>query len=908
MANNLTGDFDVVAEFTTLAIDRLLAAMHQCGRFLHSISARVDDNPHPTHPNWPTTVGVVDAFGNAIANQTQIGSPNPFPGPSAVTNAALSRLSPVINAGELVIHLPPIVPSHIQGVAQLQLFPPTVSVPDNSGSNVSVRMNMMSRFVPDKNTAPLAEFIRGDLQITAPISKIATGRIHVLDIDFKADDAVITFTPSYTSQPLSAEDLAGINLCIQNGLRTSFLPSSVTLPSSIADVQLKTLPGALAVLLDMNDHPSTIGSVTNVFLNSDDDFAFAAGRDYVLNTLRALSDNILSQTFQPIKFTVNAVLTTLHYSYAITLNSVVFDLQSGNIVLTIQGHAGPAQHIPHEFNFTVSVNFSLLPAGNTVELIVGNVSVSTDSTVVDIISYFVGGITNSIKDAVSAALVATDANRMVDTMFNADTNLGNFLNAQLTPSDGIPPTQSQRVFLVYNSVDIQPAGIILHGSLLLFDWPAPYIEFEQIPPNTAGHGPVISPVVQPPDYSALNTWIPGGTISEYDWSMQGQQQAYPFDVDPNRFVLLSSGPPVATAESYTAVPGYSPICLTVKGTRISNYGSPPAYQPVTGTVCGFTKFNVGGLAGILSGKALPTLAVARPGPRGEVVVTGHASAEIDRSGNSAPNLIVHFADAKSLSQLQLLSQAFQQSKRSDAPAAIVVVLTPDQLSKAAFVPGIIYSDDQDAWLGALGLKSSKPPLTAIVAPKGNIVWQEEGTPQSEKLAAALSKHLVKRGPVKVTVPRLNLRNGQPAPNFLFEFAPGHEIPLRKLAGQPVVLVFWKSSVKPSIQAILDLQAAASKAKAPSPLVLAINDGEDPKLASSAAAQNGFTSIVVTDPDRKISVAYGVVLLPTIITLGSSGAVTGIKYGYAPGDHSAPPSNRQPARSNKERQTRSKKND
>jgi hypothetical protein len=86
MANNLTGDFDVVAEFAVLAVDRLLAAMHQTGRFLHSISARVDDNPHPTRPGWPTFVGAVDSFGDAIANQRQVGTPNPFPGPSAASD------------------------------------------------------------------------------------------------------------------------------------------------------------------------------------------------------------------------------------------------------------------------------------------------------------------------------------------------------------------------------------------------------------------------------------------------------------------------------------------------------------------------------------------------------------------------------------------------------------------------------------------------------------------------------------------------------------------------------------------------------------------------------------------------------------------------------------------------------
>src|SRR5258708_2387485 len=373
MANNLTGDFDVVAEFTTLAVNRLLAAMHQTGRFLHAISAHVDDNPQPTGPVRPTVIGVVDAFGDAVANQRQIGSPNPFPGPSAVTDPVFSRFGPIVNVG--VMAPPRITPSHISGTVQLQLFPPTLTAPLQADANLTVRMNMISRFFPDKATAPLAEFIRGDLQITAPINKVASGRVHVLDIDFKAAEAGITFTPSYTSKPLSAEDLAGINLCIQNGLRSSFLPSSVVLPSSIADVQLKTLPGAIAVLLDLNDHPSSVASVTNVFLSGDDDFAFAVGRDYLLNSFRLISDNILSQQIPPVKFTVDlsvwGVGTTLHYSYAIQLYSATFDLQNGKIVLTITGHAGPAQHAPSEFNFTVTVDFSLLPAGNTVDLQVG---------------------------------------------------------------------------------------------------------------------------------------------------------------------------------------------------------------------------------------------------------------------------------------------------------------------------------------------------------------------------------------------------------------------------------------------------------------------------------------------------------------------------------------------------------
>ena len=45
MANPLTGDYDVVVQFSTGAVNRILAAMHSGNRLLHSLSTRIDDNP-----------------------------------------------------------------------------------------------------------------------------------------------------------------------------------------------------------------------------------------------------------------------------------------------------------------------------------------------------------------------------------------------------------------------------------------------------------------------------------------------------------------------------------------------------------------------------------------------------------------------------------------------------------------------------------------------------------------------------------------------------------------------------------------------------------------------------------------------------------------------------------------------
>ena len=63
---------------------------------------------------------------------------------------------------------------------------------------------------------------------------------------------------------------------------------------------------------------------------------------------------------------------------------------------------------------------------------------------------------------------------------------------------------------------------------------------------------------------------------------------------------------------------------------------------------------------------------------------------------------------------------------------------------------------------------------------------------------------------------------------------GRELPLAKLKGRRVVLVFWRSESAPSMQAI----AAALQAKngAQPPLVLAINDGEPAQHAHHVLSQ------------------------------------------------------------------------
>jgi peroxiredoxin len=902
MANALTGDFDVVAEFAVPAANRVLAAMHRNERFLHSISVAVNDNP-PPGPRFPgpIVVGSVDAFGDAVANQRRIGNPNPFPGASAATNPISAALDAVVNIDQASAFFPPIVPSHLSGKAQLQLFPPTVGVPDSTGTNLSVSLQLLSRYFPDPHTSPLAEFIRGEVQITAAVSQVASQVGNTLDIDFKADSAVINFTPAWSSQPLSADDLAGINLMLRNGLRTSFLPSNVALPSNVSAIRFRTLAGAqsaLAILLNMTGPAGNPASMNDVFLGAGDDFAFAVGVDYIRSVLQPTINNILSQSYS-IVIPIDVYFATYHVSYVVTLSSVTVNLQNGQIVLATQGKATQTSnkwYAPDNFTFTAQLSFTLQVDGDTADLVPGDVSLNTSSWVVNL---FQGAATDGMKNVRDQALAQKDANGLdtydkVKQMLSATGNLGGLLSSLLatarTPIRRIPIRFFPGYKLAYTSVAIQPAGIVLHGSLSVTDWPPAYVEFEQIPATTDGSGPVNAGDLlgHGPDFSALKSWIPGGTIQQYEWSTQGQPQ--PFLIDPNKFVLIHSQTSVA-AETATvgAVAAYAPLCLTVRGTRLSSSG-PVVAQPVVGMVCGFNSFPV--VSGLnVSQEAEPLLlALALSSSRGRLVVTGHTTAQLGQAGSGSANRLVHFASDKTAGSLEFLPQALAESKRTDAVTAVLAVLTSDQLSKASYAAGVIYAEDRDgAWEAAFRVKTAQRPLTLIVGPKGNILWQQEGDLDSATLAAALAKFLVREASVKLGVLRSNLRIGQPVPNFLLGTADG-QVTLRKLIGRPCTLVFWRSSLKPSMDAVRDMQEAAAKAGVQGPVVLAINDGEAADVAAKAAADNGLTAVLVTDPEREISFACGVNAWPTTIFTDPAGLVTAIRCGRFAGDAVGTPSN------------------
>lgn len=896
MANDLTGDFDVVIQFSVPAVNRVLAGMHQLDRFPHSITARVEDNYHPGRlPDRPTLVSLVDAAGEAISNHQRIGRPLPVSGAFA-TSPSASFLDAIVNPGIGGIEIPTLEPSHFQGRAQLQIFPPTVQIADSSGTRLAITLQMLIRYFPDPGTSPAAQFIRGELHLTAPIDQVASQSGNIIEINVKAHTVGVRFTPQWSSSPLTAQDIGGIELFIRNALKTSFLPSSSPLPSTIRKVQFKTLSaggGAAAMLLNMNEVTGNPATANAVLVTGNDQFVFGVSAEYAKAAFQPTLDNILSQPIDPVKFDIESYVHTWHITYIVTLKAARLEFQSNWMVLVLEGHAHTGRTWLPDFDFTVRQKLGLAPNGATARLTLGEISLHTTSTIANLFTGPALGVIRKIRDR---ALAESGANTTVGDMLDAYRQLGAFLDSLLKP----PRKrwfQARGYDLAYTAAEIRQSGIVLHGSLSLGNWFAPHVEFEQVPPNPGSHPGLgtVGGVLDGPNYSALRSWIPGGTIQRYEWKHYGE--THPGFSDGNTFLFVHSPQLVmddASSDGGSSGGGaghhsgihvtdvglattggldHSTLCLTVHGTRLSASG-PVVAQPVTATICGYGSFPVPGDF-TLDELDPPVILLARRGQSGQVEVTGHTEARPDRTGSGAPNLVVHFTNGADASAI--LSQSLKEAKRSDAPAAIVIVAPPDRVSQLRYVAGVTYaSDERDAWAKRFGVGGSRRPLTIIVAPDGKTTWKHEGEIDAASLTAALGKSLSARTPVRSSLLRSGTRIGQPAPNFVFEYAPGHQITFSKLTGREAILFFLKPDSTPIVDALREMKSMADGKSGAAPMVFAILDGKNSHRAQSPL-DLGEAVTIVPDPDRKIASAYGITVWPTMLFVDARGVVTNTSH-------------------------------
>jgi peroxiredoxin len=857
MANPLTGDFDIVAEFSINAANRVLATMHRSERFPHTLTLRVDDTPERILKEQ-AVLAIVDRYGRAVTSSPVIQGRadlardflRPVGGPDRLVNDRPRNFGRIGEHAEV---------SRLQGWAYLQLSTPTLFLPDASGTRATVHLSMMAKFdADDPNSSHVPRFLRGEIRMAVVIDKVISQIGEELHVSVDSNNVQVDFVPAWAAMspsgpPVALGDPAKrlIKLAIKNAILTGFEPYNVVLAESGGVVQVRALPGgpAVALMLGITNWDGDPASVANIFLGGGDDFALAASADFIVGKFSEFQDQI-----KAIKIAYKSTLA----DYDVTIGTVTVELQNGQILVTGHGYAHTESNFD-DFSFIVrqALKLELIDAAGDMS---GPVCTAQLAFVGDMsLEIEVGGIASAIVDAFQHGEILNRLRKQrndkiallqptVRAMFDASKTIGGFLAELMKGKSktGTPP--ADKAILAYHGVDITPSGVVLHGSLGVPEWPRVHAEI----------------AATDSEYTALNSWIPGGTIQDYTWAPQWEA-ALP--TDPNTFVMLR-----------TPADAGKRMCVTVAGTRIPASGPVPHPLPrASGQTCNWLRLPLTGRfeQAANAGDPFPLVAVVGGTARGELKVVGHASPWVAR-GNGGVNLIVHFPDERSPADLDALRRALLESGRTDADAAILVVTDPDRFETQR-ARRVVFTDDPDgAWLRMM--KAKRRPATFLLTSAGSVVWSQYGEVSFRRLAEALRTYLLPSNGPASQVLETHVQVGQPPPNFVFESAPGRELLLRKLIGQPVTLVFWKSAFEPCVELLRQFESAIDNSRRGRHAVLAISADDAPELARETGARYAPSAIVVPDPKRQISIAYGVNIWPTTVFIDASGIVSDIQYG------------------------------
>jgi len=193
---------------------------------------------------------------------------------------------------------------------------------------------------------------------------------------------------------------------------------------------------------------------------------------------------------------------------------------------------------------------------------------------------------------------------------------------------------------------------------------------------------------------------------------------------------------------------------------------------------------------------------------------------------------------------------------------------------------LAWADDlQGGWKKMFNV--TQTPATFLVNAEGKIAWQAQGLMDTDQLAKGLEENLTPGGALDWQMVKLAVKEGDAAPDFLFEYEAGREMALRKLRGRPLLLNFWRSWATPCLEELRDLQLQAQDRANEELLILAINDGEAEQTAADLFKQNDLSLQLVADPTREIAAQYGVSCWPTTVSINASGYIDGIQFGISP---------------------------
>jgi len=745
----------------------------------------------------------------------------------------------------------------------------------------------MIYYIPDANSTPMPEFIHGQLQITVNVDLKALAGGTTLNIDLTSKNVQVVFTPIWTSSPLDKAQTNWLIQYIREFLNT-INPMNVTLPQAFQQLQsvdvkfISTQTSGLGALLlsiaspnaTSNPDPGSVPAFLTVT-----DHAIAVSSEYLVYLIQ----NQLTIPDFTINFnwSVNLWLTKITgtITYNIHVNpfsaptsdnpsTVVFG--HGQITLTITGNASTNSTVlgikfPQP-NFQIIQSVTGIVSNNNVTISpVGAPSVNLSSD-----------FNGLIHDRVSAAIQPT----INSLLQQVQASLQSTLNSQTQSiSQSINNTLKVSPQLNYSSATIQSDGIILNGSIGFQDQVPVHVEFTQMDifaqrligrvggGLAGGSLPPIETEVPETELNALNSWIPGGTINKFIWSLKRTPN------DPQPTIVTE------THRFVTRVSQYIPtnyICLTVEGTRVTG-------EAVSGEYC---------VSNIIR---VPILNVPSEGLQGllTVAVVANARGQLPKpvayvnpwTSSSVPEgvsneTIIHFVDPRSIqNDLTILRQALVAEK--NVAAFVVLVLPHEHVSKigAIELPGnyfLGWADDHDGgWRRTF--KVNKAPATVILNSSGVTVWREHGPIALSKLKTALKYNLLPGAILSRQQSQTALNIGTRIPDLPFEYSDKTQMALSNFRGQPVILIFWASWSEPSLEELEYVQNNLTQF-GKDLVILAVNSVDEREKAQETFKKHHLTLPIIIDKQNQIGQRCGINCWPTIISIDAKGIIRNISLG------------------------------
>ncbi|MFZ1042850.1 MAG: TlpA disulfide reductase family protein [Anaerolineales bacterium] len=829
MSNSLTGDFDLVAQFSLPTVNRILGSIHQKGNavndgitFLHSFRTHIPQN---SGPGFPVGKGGI-----------------PIPNPSAV-----------------------------QGIIEVQVSTPTITLVANSSTRVTAHFEIMVHYIADDPASTLPEFVHGELQATFSVLQQAAGNKNsLLTMDIQAANLEVNFIPD-AGLPLSAQDLAIITAELKSFLNTGFEPVNASLPKGIDFLRFKTMPGgtpAVALLLSLTSavlNPNAADGVTNTFLQSNHDFAIALSSEFVLGLLKPMKQQIESTPPQN--------LSSCGGSAAISSPKFSAQLENtGLIAITITA-TGTFHWLFGTDALSITIlqhlQLSLIEATQTFVL-----SAPSDPTVtIQGLPFYTVTAENDLK-----AQFIAQRNAAIN---QAQVQINNSIQKSLDLSGILKSALKISATTTYQSLQVTADGIILQGSMSMAARPDADVEFGL---SLDGNS-----------FDALNSWIPAGTIQQYTWSWYVPTKVYPFGttktlVDNQRFVIpFPSGMPHDPSQ----------VCLEISGTQVASSGS-GTYPVVADSACSIGSF--GPSIPVLIPKwwdklavgvlGLPDPASQDPGAAVGLVAHLDAQAAANLQANVAVPTLVYFSDAQVTESLNTLSRTITAIREKESAFSMILILPSGSLERlqiqelaelrsvaAESRVALAFTEDYEGtW--AQSLHAEKLPSTHLLSPTGQVVWQQDGTLNAAKLTAAIEAQLV-RGNQLIWMPLRSFPAvGALAPDFLFDLAAGENIALRRLQGRRILVNFWTTWSSPSVEQLRRLQRLQDQSTEDDVVIVAVNDGEKPDQAAEFFRKNGFTMHFVPDEYRQIARRYRIRCWPTTVLIDAWGKVTKTQFGLS----------------------------